>query len=105
VFRILQTEIFARWLLRLRDARAKARIVARLDAVRLGHFGDVRHLGSGVSELRVDIGAGYRVYFVRRESDLIILLCGGDKSTQSRDIARAQSMAANLESSLESSLE
>lgn len=97
MFQVLQTDIFSKWLSRLRDARAKARIVARLDAVRLGHFGDVKHLGGGVTEMRIDIGAGYRVYFVRRQSTVVILLCGGDKSTQERDIFRARTMATELD--------
>lgn len=97
MLQILQTEIFSRWLSRLRDARAKARIVSRLDALRLGHFGDVKPLGGGIAEMRVDVGAGYRIYFVRRQTSVVILLCGGDKATQDRDIARARSMAAELE--------
>jgi putative addiction module killer protein len=63
----------------------------------LGHFGDVRHLGEGVAEMRIDVGAGYRVYFVRRQSVVVILLCGGDKSTQDRDIVRARRMLTDLE--------
>lgn len=97
MFQVLQTAVFSKWLSRLRDIRAKARIVARLDAVRLGHLGDVKHLGGGVAEMRVDVGAGYRVYFVRRQSTVVILLCGGDKSTQEKDIARARTMATDLD--------
>jgi putative addiction module killer protein len=93
---VLQTDVFSKWLSRLRDARAKARIVARVDAVRRGHFGDVKQLGGGVAEMRIDVGAGYRVYFVRRQSAVIILLCGGDKATQDKDIARAHKMATEL---------
>ena len=97
MFQVLQTDVFSRWLARLRDARAKARIVARIDGVRDGHLGDVKHLGGGVAEMRIDVGAGYRVYFVRRESVVVILLCGGDKSTQDSDIVRARKMATDLE--------
>ena len=97
MFQVLQTDVFSKWLSRLRDARAKARIVARVDAIRLGHFGDMKHLGGGIAELRIDVGAGYRVYFVRRRSVVIILLCGGDKSTQDQDIVRARKMATDLE--------
>jgi putative addiction module killer protein len=97
MFRVLQTDVFSKWLSRLRDARAKARIVARVDALRIGHFGDVKHLGGGVAEMRIDVGAGYRVYFVRRQSAVVILLCGGDKSTQDKDIARARTMATDLD--------
>jgi putative addiction module killer protein len=96
VVHVLQTGVFSKWLSQLRDARAKARIVARVDAVRLGHFGDVKHLGGGVAEMRIDVGAGYRVYFVRRQSAVVILLCGGDKSTQDKDIVRARTMANDL---------
>jgi putative addiction module killer protein len=77
--------------------RAKARLLARLDSARLGNLGDVRSVGGGVSEMRVDVGAGYRVYFTRRERVLIVLLCGGDKATQIKDIARAKRMAHAIE--------
>jgi putative addiction module killer protein len=97
VFQLQQTEHFAKWLLNLRDVRAKARILARLDSVRLGNLGDVRSVGDGVSEMRIDIGAGYRVYFTRRHRIVVILLCGGDKSTQGKDIARAKLMAQEIE--------
>lgn len=97
MYQIQQTEAFAKWLVGLRDARGKARIVARLDSARLGNLGDTRSVGAGVSEMRVDVGAGYRVYFTRRQHVVIILLCGGDKSTQSKDIARAKALADALE--------
>ena len=87
MFQLQQTEHFAKWLLNLSDVRAKARILARFDSVRLGNVGDVRSVGGGVSEMRIDIGAGYRVYFTRRRRIVLILLCGGDKSTQAKDIA------------------
>jgi putative addiction module killer protein len=96
VLRVLQTEPFTKWLDRLRDDRAKARITSRLTALRLGHFGDVHGVGRRVSEMRIDVGPGYRLYFVRRQADVVVLLCGGDKSTQQRDIARARSLAAEL---------
>jgi putative addiction module killer protein len=97
VFQLQQTEHFAKWLLNLRDVRAKARILARFDSVRLGNLGDVRSVGDGVSEMRIDIGAGYRVYFTRRHRIVLILLCGGDKSNQAKDIARAKLMAREIE--------
>lgn len=97
VYQIRQTEAFAKWLGGLRDAHGKARILARLDSARLGNLGDFRSAGGGVSEMRVDVGAGYRVYFTRRQRVVIILLCGGDKSTQSRDIARAKVLAEAIE--------
>src|SRR5437763_10633508 len=97
VFQIQQTEVFSKWLFSLRDPRAKARIVARLEAAHLGNLGDSKAVGSGVSEMRVDVGAGYRVYFVRRNTTVILLLCGGDKATQQKDIYRAKAMARKLE--------
>jgi putative addiction module killer protein len=77
--------------------RAKARILARLDSARLGNLGDVLSVGGGVSEIRVDVGTGYRVYFTRHKRVVIILLCGGDKSTQAKDIARAKLIAHAIE--------
>jgi putative addiction module killer protein len=93
VLQIQQTDSFAKWLLNLRDTRARARILARLDSVRLGNLGDVKSIGGGVSEMRVDVGSGYRIYFTRRHRIVIILLVGGDKGTQTRDIARAKLLA------------
>lgn len=97
MYQIQQTEAFGKWLSGLRDVRAKARILARLDSARLGNLGDVVSVGGGVSEMRVDVGVGYRVYFTRRQRVVIILLCGGDKSTQSKDIARAKLVAKAIE--------
>jgi putative addiction module killer protein len=97
VYQIQQTDAFARWLVDLRNARAKARILARLDSTRLGNLGDTRSVGGGVSEMRIDVGAGYRVYFMRRHRIVIILLCGGDKSTQTKDIVRAKLLADAIE--------
>ena len=79
MFLIRETEHFAKWMVNLRDIRAKARILARLDSVRLGNIGDIKSVGGGVSEMRVDVGPGYRVYFTRRQRVVVILLCGGDK--------------------------
>jgi putative addiction module killer protein len=84
---------FDRWLSELRDRHAKARILVRLDRLARGNPGDVRPVGSGVSEVRIDVGPGYRVYYLQVGSTVVILLCGGDKSTQSRDITRAQRLA------------
>lgn len=97
MYQVLETEAFSQWLARLRDRRAKARIIARVETLRLGSLGDARSVGQQVSELRIDVGAGYRVYFTRRQRVLIILLCGGDKSTQNKDIARAKSMAQEID--------
>lgn len=82
---------------RLKDRRAKERIAQRIVRVQAGLMGDVKPVGEGVSELRVDYGPGYRVYFRRREEDMILLLCGGDKSTQDRDIREAKAMAKEIE--------
>ncbi len=79
MYQLQQTVVFDKWLLELRDVRAKARILARLESVRLRNLGDVRSVGRGVSEMRVDVGVGYRVYFTRRQRIVLILLCGGDK--------------------------
>ena len=93
---VRQTEVYTRWFSRLRDRRARARIDLRIRRLSLGNPGDVRPVGAGVSELRIDYGPGYRVYFVRRGSALVILLAGGDKSSQQRDITRARDLARGL---------
>ena len=95
MYTVLRSSTFDRWLRRLRDRRAVARIVARLLAVEDGHLGDVRSVGGGVSEMRIQYGPGYRIYFTMRGAELIVLLCGGDKDSQRRDIERARSMAAD----------
>jgi putative addiction module killer protein len=94
---IRQTIEFSRWFDGLRDTMAKARIAIRIRRLSLGNPGDVKPVGEGVSELRIDHGPGYRVYFVQRGSVLVMLLCGGDKRSQERDIARAKAMAEELE--------
>ncbi len=94
---IRQTERFRDWFNGLRDIPARARIQARLDRLELGNPGDWAPVGSGVCELRIHYGPGYRVYFVRRGETLIVLLAGGDKSTQSRDIDMATAMSNELE--------
>ena len=94
---IRQTEVFAAWLREIRDGRARARIAARIQRLAFGNFGDVRPVGEAVSELRVQEGPGYRVYFVQRGAVLVILLCGGDKATQARDIGRARRLAKEIE--------
>jgi putative addiction module killer protein len=96
VIEIRETEAFSWWLRSLRDSQARARIAARIRRLAFGNPGDVRPVGEGISELRIHHGAGYRVYYVQRGAALIVLLCGGDKSTQERDIELARSIAAEL---------
>jgi len=94
---VRKTEIFAKWFESLKDRRAKARIQARIDRMEMGNVGDVGPVGEGVSELRIFYGPGYRVYFTQRTSVVVILLCGGDKSSQQSDIAKAIKIAKQLE--------
>lgn len=94
---IRKTDAFENWLRGLKDQRGKAKIAARIDRLALGNPGDVSPVGEGVSELRIHFGPGYRVYFVQRTKTLVVLLCGGDKGSQERDIAQAKSLAAELE--------
>ena len=91
-----KTDIFVQWLDELRDIRARARIQARIERLAAGYLGDVKPVGDGVSELRIDYGPGYRVYFTRRGNEVVILLAGGDKSTQDTDIKITQGLARNL---------
>ena len=93
---VRRTDIFTEWLDDLRDLRARARVQARIERLSAGNPGDVRPVGEGVSELRIDYGPGYRVYFTRRGLELIILLAGGDKSTQAEDIQTALQLARQL---------
>jgi putative addiction module killer protein len=93
---IRQTDQYARWFDKLRDRQARARILVRVRRLSLGNAGDVSPVGEGVSELRIDYGPGYRVYFKRSGDQWIVLLAGGDKRTQRRDIERAKELARNL---------
>ena len=93
---IVYTEVFGRWLKGLRDLRARASIASRIERIEDGNFGNHRSVGSGVSELRVDIGKGYRVYYTIRRNTLVVLLCGGDKSSQRRDIDLARRLASEV---------
>lgn len=86
---IRKTEAFERWFAGLRDRMAVARIKSRIDRLQLGLLGDIKPVGEGVSEMRIDCGPGYRIYFVQRGRELVILLAGSDKRTQSRDIEKA----------------
>jgi len=94
---VRQTTRFATWLAGLRDERARARILKRLDRAQAGNLGDVAPVGGGVSVMRIFYGPGYRVYFIQRGSELIVLLCGGDKSTQGADVEEAKAMAKEIE--------
>ncbi len=97
-YTIESTDTFNDWLDNLRDRQAYSRILQRLDQIKInGHFGDHKSVGDGVSELRIHAGAGYRVYYTQRGGRLIILLAGGDKDGQTRDIARAKQLNSKLE--------
>ena len=93
---VFTTEVFDGWFAGLRDVRARVRIQARIDRAALGNFGDCAPVGEGVSEMRIHCGPGYRVYFLQRGIEVVILLVGGDKSSQSRDIKRALGLARDL---------
>lgn len=93
---LLRTDTFDKWFRGLRDTRAKARIDERLERLANGNPGDVKPVGSGVSELRIDYGPGYRLYYVQRGKLVIILLCGGDKASQRRDVTKAIELVEGL---------
>lgn len=90
---VFETDEFSQWLERLRDGKARVRIAARIDRLANGNPGDWKPVGNGINEMRIDHGPGYRVYYVQRGEVLIILLCGGDKGSQERDIAKAKDLA------------
>ena len=96
MIQIQQTETYAKWFAGLRDRVARARIDIRIRRLSLGTAGDTKPVGEGISEMRVDYGPGYRVYFIQRGEVLIVLLAGGDKSTQDKDIRNAKAMAKDL---------
>ena len=93
---VRKTDIFARWLDTLKDRQAKARILVRIDRMERGNFGDTKPVDHGINEMRIFYGQGYRVYFVHRGQDIVILLSGGDKSTQQQDIIKARKIADQL---------
>lgn len=97
MYQLQQTDAFEKWLRGLGDKNSKARILARLDSVRLGNLGDWKAIGGELRELRIHTGPGYRVFFVQRKSVVILLLCGGAKSTQTRDIERARRLLKEIE--------
>lgn len=91
---VLTTQDFDRWLRKLKESQARLRILARLDRLAAGNIGDMKSVGGGIFELRLAFGPGYRIYLARRGDRLVLLLCGGDKSSQTDDIARARALAA-----------
>ena len=93
IYRLKSTNVFENWLDRLKDDLAASAIAKRLTRVQLGNFGDAKTVGEGVRELRVHYGPGYRIYFQIRQQEIVLLLCGGDKSSQARDIAQAKQLA------------
>ncbi len=93
---IRKTEVFAKWIDSLKDVRARARILVKIERLGSGNPGDVKPVGEGVSELRIDYGPGYRVYYIQRGRSVVILLAGGDKHTQDKDIKTALRLARNL---------
>lgn len=97
MYTINKTTLFDEWLADLRDIRVRARIVNRIKNAESGNFGDCESVGDGISEMRIHLGAGYRVYFIQCESVVYLLLCGGEKSTQKRDIARAKAIRKQLD--------
>ncbi len=97
MYTVLRSDEFDKWLTKLKDAKGKARIVARIRSAELGNLGDVKSVGEGISEMRIHYGPGYRIYFTQRGRLLILLLVGGDKSSQSRDIKRAKALAETME--------
>jgi len=97
MFEVRQTETYKKWFKTLKDRKARARIDIRIKRISLGNLGDVKSIGNGVFELRIDYGPGYRVYFVERNRIRIILLAGGKKSTQNKDIKKAQELARLVE--------
>jgi len=94
---IEKTDIFDKWLLKLEDIRAKAKILTRLKMIELGNLGDHKSVGARVSEIRSDYGPGYRLYYCKRVTSIILLLAGGDKSSQAKDILKAQKIVQELE--------
>ena len=96
MFEVRKTEVYAKWLDSLRDVRARARVLVRVERLAAGNPGDVKPVGEGVSELRIDYGPGYRVYFKKQGRMIVVLLAGGDKRTQSQDVETALRLARNL---------
>ncbi|WP_339138759.1 MAG: type II toxin-antitoxin system RelE/ParE family toxin [Candidatus Electrothrix sp. GW3-4] len=96
IYEIETTPAFDKWLKKLRDRKAVLAVAARLDRAKLGNFGDVKSVGGEISEMRIFVGPGYRLYYVIQDGRIILLLCGGNKSTQERDIKKAKNMVKQL---------
>jgi putative addiction module killer protein len=96
MYTVQQTHKFSQWLTKLKDMRARITIVRRLERAQSGNLGDVKPVGESVFEMRIDMGPGYRIYYTMRENELIILLVGGDKSSQQKDINKAIEMAKEI---------
>ncbi len=94
--KVLRTSVFVKWINQLKDDQALARIIVRIKRAEAGNLGDVKPVGEGISEMRIPYGPGYRLYFLQRGNDLILLLAGGDKSSQARDIRKAKRLAQEL---------
>jgi len=97
MYTIKQTNIFSKWLSNLKDTKGKIAILRRIDRLRVGNLGDYKSLGNNISELRITTGPGYRVYYTKKDKEIIILLIGGDKKTQSNDIQKAKKILKELE--------
>ncbi len=97
MFRVVTTNEFDDWIENLVDLKAKNKLLARIDRAKLGNLGDIRSVGGGISEMRIFYGPGYRIYFVKRKCEIVVLLIGGDKGSQSRDIKRAKELYEQLE--------
>ena len=93
MYEVKESELFSKWLLKLKDIQGKVAIIRRVKRVRLGNFGDHKSVGDKVSELKITMGPGYRVYYTQQGDEIIVLLVGGDKSSQSKDIEKAKEMA------------
>jgi len=97
MYKIKETEYFSKWLKKLKDIRGKVTILRRIERIKKGNFGDFKPISQDLWELRVTVGAGYRVYYTKKQSEIVILLIGGDKSTQSKDIEKAKKILEELE--------